>query len=46
MVSRIAGPSLRVIISFITLRGISVWYHSAEASPISTARFDDGPVRL
>ena len=46
MVSRMAGPSLRVISSFITLRGTSVWYHSAEARPISRARFDEGPVRL
>ncbi len=36
-VSRIAGPSERCISSFIVLRGISVWYHSADASPVSTA---------
>ena len=44
IVSRIAGPSLRCISSFITLRGTSVWYHSAAASPASIACLADGPV--
>jgi hypothetical protein len=43
-VSRSAGPSRRAINSFITLRGTSVWYHSAAASPVSTARREEGPV--
>jgi hypothetical protein len=44
-VSRIAGASLRCIRSFITLRGTSLWYHSAAASPVSTARRPSGPKR-
>jgi hypothetical protein len=45
IVSRVAGASLRCMRSFITLRGTSVWYHSAAASPASMACLADGPVR-
>jgi hypothetical protein len=45
-VSRIAGPSERCINSFIVLRATSVWYHSAEASPVSIARRVLSPTRL
>ncbi len=41
--SRSGGPSERCISSFIFARGTSVWYHSAAASPRSTARCDSGP---
>ena len=46
IVSRIAGWSLRFIRSFICLRGMSLRYHSAAASPVSSARAPSGPSRL
>ncbi len=46
IVSRIAGLSERCINSFIVLRETSVWYHSAEASPVSIALRVLSPTRL
>jgi hypothetical protein len=37
-VSRMAGPSERCISSFICLRGMSVWYHSAGSQAASRRR--------